>query len=184
MVAYSTWGLPELIICGANSYLQTCFRKCHCFCLDKWETNSVLSCHLQRSYFEPLQRNRELNAYAASYKNTVSYSRAAKILVKVRFGKIWAMPSLLVLNTLQYTLILKMGYRSACTSEPFLFIYGLRVICTFFHNHYENMPIQIYRRFHFQKLKDFQIKPPIFFLYFCSKHRLLVLDRTALARRF
>ena len=31
--------------------------------------------------------------------------------------------------------------------------------------HYENMPIQIYRRFHLQKLKKFQIKPPIFFIF-------------------
>ena len=30
-------------------------------------------------------------------------------------------------------------------------------------NHYENMPIQIYKRFQLQKLKNFQIKPPIFF---------------------
>ena len=30
-------------------------------------------------------------------------------------------------------------------------------------SHYENMPIQIYRRFQLQKLKNFQIKPPIFF---------------------
>ena len=29
--------------------------------------------------------------------------------------------------------------------------------------HYENMPIQIYRRFQLQKLKNFQTKPPIFF---------------------
>ena len=31
--------------------------------------------------------------------------------------------------------------------------------------HYENMPIQIYRRFHLQKLKNFQIKTPIFFVF-------------------
>ena len=29
--------------------------------------------------------------------------------------------------------------------------------------HYENMPIQIYRRFHLQKLKNFQIKTPDIF---------------------
>ena len=31
--------------------------------------------------------------------------------------------------------------------------------------HYENMPIQIYRRFHLQKLKKIQIKTPIFFIF-------------------
>ena len=31
--------------------------------------------------------------------------------------------------------------------------------------HYENMPIQTYRRFHLQKRKNFQIKTPIFFIF-------------------
>ena len=50
--------------------------------------------------------------------------------------------------------------------------------------HYENTPIQIYRKFHLQKLKNFRQKTLIFFLYFCSKHRLRVLVRTASSRRF
>ena len=50
--------------------------------------------------------------------------------------------------------------------------------------HYENTPMQICRKFHLQKkLKNFRQKPLIF-SYFCSKHRLWVLVRTALARRF
>ena len=39
--------------------------------------------------------------------------------------------------------------------------------------HYENRPIQIYRKFHLQKLKIFRQKTLIFFFsYFCSKHKL------------
>ena len=49
---------------------------------------------------------------------------------------------------------------------------------------YENTPVLIYRKFHHQKLKIFQIKILIFFSYFCSKHRLWVLVRTASPRRF
>ena len=45
--------------------------------------------------------------------------------------------------------------------------------------HYENTPIQIYRKFHLQKTENFQIKNLIFFSYFCSKHGLWVLVRTA-----
>ena len=45
--------------------------------------------------------------------------------------------------------------------------------------HYENTPIQIYRKSHLQKLKNFRQKKMIFFSYFCSKHRLWVLVRTA-----
>ena len=51
-------------------------------------------------------------------------------------------------------------------------------------NHYENPPIQIYRKFHLQKLKIFRKKKTlIFFSYFCSKHRLWVLVRTASPRQ-
>ena len=50
--------------------------------------------------------------------------------------------------------------------------------------HYENMPIQIYGKFYRQKLKIFRLKTLIFFSYFCSKHRLWVLVRTASQRRF
>ena len=50
--------------------------------------------------------------------------------------------------------------------------------------HYENTPIQIYWKFYHQKLNIFRWKILIFFLYFCSKHRLWVLVRTASARRF
>ena len=50
--------------------------------------------------------------------------------------------------------------------------------------HNENTPIQIYRKFHLQKLKTFRYKNSDIFSYFCSKHRLWVLVRTASARRF
>ena len=50
--------------------------------------------------------------------------------------------------------------------------------------HYENMPIQIYRKFHLQKTESFQIKKNSYFSYFCSKHRLWVPVRTASERRF
>ena len=49
--------------------------------------------------------------------------------------------------------------------------------------HYGNTPIQIYLKFHHQKLKIFREKF-WYFSYFCSKHRLWVLVRTASARRF
>ena len=49
--------------------------------------------------------------------------------------------------------------------------------------YYEKTPIQIYRKFHLQKLKIFEQKILIF-SYFCSKHRLWVLNRTASARWF
>ena len=49
--------------------------------------------------------------------------------------------------------------------------------------HYKNTPIQIWRKFHLQKLKIFR-KKIRYFSYFCSKHRLWVLVRTASARRF
>ena len=51
-------------------------------------------------------------------------------------------------------------------------------------SHYENTPIQIYRKFHLKKLKKIQIKKSDIFSYFCSKHRLWVLVRTASSRRF
>ena len=50
--------------------------------------------------------------------------------------------------------------------------------------HYENTPIQIYRKFHLQKTENFQIKKLWYFSYFCPKHTLLVVVRTASARRF
>ena len=50
--------------------------------------------------------------------------------------------------------------------------------------HYENKPIQIYWKFYHQKMKIFRKKIGFFFSYFCSKHRLWVLVRTASARRF
>ena len=48
-----------------------------------------------------------------------------------------------------------------------IFIFGGK-FSVYFHNgvniqHYENMPIQIYRRFHLQKLKNFQKKTPDIF---------------------
>ena len=53
------------------------------------------------------------------------------------------------------------------------------------HNiHYKNMPIQIYWKLYHQKLKIFRLKKSDFFLYFCSKHRLSILVRTAAMRRF
>ena len=50
--------------------------------------------------------------------------------------------------------------------------------------HYENMPIQIYWKFQHQTNENFQIKKFWYFSYFCSKHRLWVLVRTASMRRF
>ena len=50
--------------------------------------------------------------------------------------------------------------------------------------HNENTPIQIYEKFHLQKTKNFSDKKLRYFSYFCSKHRLWVLVRTASARRF
>ena len=44
--------------------------------------------------------------------------------------------------------------------------------------HYENTPIQIYRKFHLQKPKFFRKKNSWYFSYFCSKHRLWVFVRT------
>ena len=49
--------------------------------------------------------------------------------------------------------------------------------------HYENTPIQIYRKFHLQNWK-FLDKKRWYFSYFWSKHRLWVLVRTASVRRF
>ena len=50
-------------------------------------------------------------------------------------------------------------------------------------NDYKNTPIQIYRKFHLQKLKIFRLKTLIF-SFFYSKHRLSVLVRTASPRGF
>ena len=49
--------------------------------------------------------------------------------------------------------------------------------------HYENMPSQIYWKFYHQKKKKNQIKKFWYFSYYCSKHRLWVLVRTASPRR-
>ena len=40
-------------------------------------------------------------------------------------------------------------------------------------------PMQIYRKISPKKTEKFQLKALIFFSYFCSKHRLCVLVRTA-----
>ena len=50
--------------------------------------------------------------------------------------------------------------------------------------HYENMSIQIYWKFPHLKMNIFRKNNYIYISYFCSKHRLLVLVRTASARRF
>ena len=50
--------------------------------------------------------------------------------------------------------------------------------------HFENMPIQIDRKFYHQKLKIFRQKIVIFFHISAQKHRLWVLVRTASPRRF
>ena len=52
------------------------------------------------------------------------------------------------------------------------------------HHHYENTPIQIYWKFHHQKMKIFRLKKSWYFSYFWSKQRMWVLLRTASARRF
>ena len=54
----------------------------------------------------------------------------------------------------------------------------IKDIKSFLVSHYENTRIQIYRKSHFQKLK-FSDKKLWYFSYFCSKHRLWVLFRTA-----
>ena len=51
-------------------------------------------------------------------------------------------------------------------------------------SHYENTPIQIYGEFRPTKTEKFQINKLWYISYFCSKHRLWVLVRTASARRF
>ena len=45
--------------------------------------------------------------------------------------------------------------------------------------HYENTPIQIYWKFYRQKTKVLRLKKIWYFSYFCTKHRLWVLVRTA-----
>ena len=47
--------------------------------------------------------------------------------------------------------------------------------------HYENTPIQIYWKFYNPKKGNFQLKNANIFSYFCPKHRLWVLVRTASA---
>ena len=50
--------------------------------------------------------------------------------------------------------------------------------------HYENTAIQMYRKFHLQKLKIFRQKKARIVLIFLFKHRLWVVVRTASSRRF
>ena len=50
--------------------------------------------------------------------------------------------------------------------------------------HYENTPIQLYWKFYHQKKWKFSDKKFWYFSYFCTKHRLWVLVRTASMRRF
>ena len=80
-------------------------------------------------------------------------------------------------NDQRYRLIW-MFVRRTCLRNPLFLM--LRLILY----HYRNTPIQIYRKFHLQKLKNFQMENSDFFSYFCSKHRLWVLVRTASPRRF
>ena len=49
--------------------------------------------------------------------------------------------------------------------------------------HYKNMPIQIYWKFYHKKNENFRIKNSDIFSYFCWKHNLWVLVRTASTRR-
>ena len=49
--------------------------------------------------------------------------------------------------------------------------------------HYENMPVQIYWKFYTTKKWKFSDKKFWYFSYFCSKHWLWVLLRTASVRR-
>ena len=64
-------------------------------------------------------------------------------------------------------------------------VVSLYILQTFCQNasHCENTPIEIYRKFHLKNWK-FLDKKLWYFSYFCSKHRLLVLVRTASPRRF
>ena len=50
--------------------------------------------------------------------------------------------------------------------------------------HYENTPIQINKKIQLQEKRKFSDIDSAIFSYFCSKHRLWVLVRTASARRF
>ena len=59
-----------------------------------------------------------------------------------------------------------------------------QVVFEYRSEHYENMPIQIYRKFHLKKKLKIFDKKLSYFSYFCSKHRLWVLVRTASVRRF
>ena len=52
-------------------------------------------------------------------------------------------------------------------------------ICYTRNIHYENTLIQIYWKFYYQKKRKFSDKKFCYFSYFCSKHRLWVLVRTA-----
>ena len=64
-----------------------------------------------------------------------------------------------------------------------LIFFLVYTVCMNSQIHYENTPIQIYWKFHHQKLKVFRQKF-WYFSYFCSKHRLWILVRTALPRKF
>ena len=65
----------------------------------------------------------------------------------------------------------------------FLYFHISIATCAFHLIHYENMPIQIYWKFTTKKGKISDKNSDIF-SYFCSKHRLWGLVRTASARRF
>ena len=54
-------------------------------------------------------------------------------------------------------------------------ICGVCMVSLFFFFHYENTPIQIYRKFHLKKTRIFSDKKLWYFPHFCSKHRLWVL---------
>ena len=63
---------------------------------------------------------------------------------------------------------------SKCTDQALRMRRMSLNFCTFhmLEDHYENTPIQIYRKFHLQKLKIFRYKNLRYFSYSCSKHRL------------
>ena len=73
------------------------------------------------------------------------------------------------------------GYRKASLSPQVIHYWtfqgGSFIVLLFLH--YENMPIQIYWKFYHQKWKFSEKKKSWYLLYFCSKHRLRVLVRTA-----
>ena len=92
----------------------------------------------------------------------------------------------------KYTIdvLLKFMYVIRCTHGALnfsmnksLFYFALSTKCNKPH-HYENTPILIILKSPPPKTENFQIKKLWYFSYFCSKHRLWVLVRTASVRRF